>query len=258
MKFIDYSLYTGELSNLPHRSSLLLNTINQYSYCMAHKNNEFRESLLDSDALFPDGIAIVMAIRLLTGEKIKKVAGADVHQYLIKSLNDHGGSCFYLGSSEDTLQKIKHKMSQQFPNIRVGTFSPPFKQVFDSEDNIGMINAVNQFQPDVLFIGMTAPKQEQWAHQHKNELNAKIISTIGAAFDFYAGTVKRPGGLWRKFGLEWFIRMMHEPKRLWKRYLLFGPVFFWLVLQEKRKLMFRKRERHISIPTPRMQEVRTN
>jgi len=253
MKFIDYSLYTEELSNLPSRPSLLLNTINQYSYCIAQKNRDFRRSLLESDALFADGVAIVIAMRLLTGQKIKKVAGADVHQYLIKNLNDRGGSCFYLGSSDETLQKIKLKMAAQYPGVRVGTYSPPFKAIFDSNDNRQMIEAVNQFQPDVLFIGMTAPKQEQWAYHHKNEIDAKIISTIGAAFDFYAGTIKRPGSTWQKFGLEWFARMLHEPKRLWKRYLFFGPIFIYLIIKEKIKLMLGKEDKLV-MKSPIMME----
>lgn len=98
-----------------------------------------------------------------------------------------------------------------------------------------MIGAVNSFQPDVLFIGMTAPKQEIWASQHKSSLNVKTICTIGAVFDFYAGTVNRPNAFFIKMGLEWLGRLLKEPKRLWKRYLYYGPVFIALILKEKLK-----------------------
>ncbi len=96
-----------------------------------------------------------------------------------------------------------------------------------------MVNAVNDFQPDVLFVGMTAPKQEKWVYKHKDRLDAKIICAIGAVFDFYAGTVDRPQQFWINLGLEWFIRLYKEPKRMWKRYLYYGPVFVFHILKER-------------------------
>jgi N-acetylglucosaminyldiphosphoundecaprenol N-acetyl-beta-D-mannosaminyltransferase len=236
--FIDYTLFSEALTNLPSRaSSLLVNTINQYSYCIAQKDNYFKKSLQNSDVLLPDGIGAVAAARLLTGQKIRKIAGADIHNYLLNKLNSTNGSCFYLGASEATLQKIKSRLHKEYPNIQVDTYSPPFKPEFDSEDDEQMIKAVNACEPEVLFVGMTAPKQEKWVYRHKNELHAKIICTIGAVFDFYAGTIERPGKLWIKLGLEWFIRLIREPKRMWKRYLYFGPIFIWLMLKEKIKMM---------------------
>jgi len=234
--FIDYTLFSKALTNLPSRtSSLLVNTINQYSYCMAQKDSYFKKSLQNSDVLLPDGIGAVAAARLLTGEKIKKIAGADVHAHLLERLNNTNGSCFYLGASEQTLEKIKNRLHKEYPNIHVETYSPPFKPEFDKEDNEKMINAVNAFEPEVLFVGMTAPKQEKWVYAHKKQLHAKIICTIGAVFDFYAGTIERPGKLWIKLGLEWFVRLIKEPKRMWRRYLYFGPIFIWLMLKEKIK-----------------------
>ena len=98
-----------------------------------------------------------------------------------------------------------------------------------------MVSAVNNFNPTVLFIGMTAPKQEKWAFDNKDKLDVKIVCTIGAVFDFYACTVKRPGKFWIDLGLEWLVRFSREPKRLWKRYFYYGPVFIWLIIMEKIK-----------------------
>jgi N-acetylglucosaminyldiphosphoundecaprenol N-acetyl-beta-D-mannosaminyltransferase len=236
--FIDYTLFSKALTNLPSKtSSLLVNTINQYSYCIAQKDSYFKKSLQNSDVLLPDGIGAVAAARLLTGQKIKKIAGADVHHYLLDKLNRSGGSCFYLGASEQTLQKIRERIHREYPNIQVETYSPPFKPKFNKQDDEKMISAVNSFEPEVLFVGMTAPKQEKWAYRHKKEIHAKIICTIGAVFDFYAGTIERPGKLWIQLGLEWFIRLIKEPKRMWKRYLYFGPIFIWLMIKEKMKLV---------------------
>jgi N-acetylglucosaminyldiphosphoundecaprenol N-acetyl-beta-D-mannosaminyltransferase len=235
--FLGYNLLDEPLANLFQPPSKLINTINQYSYCVAEEDIKFKESLTESDILLPDGIAIVAAVRFLTGKKIKKIAGADLHLYLLSELNEKDGTCFYLGASESTLKKIKHKMALEFPRIQVGTFSPPFKPIFTKEENQKMINAINKFQPDVLFVGMTAPKQEKWAFRHKEVVNAKVICTIGAVFDFYAGTVKRPNQFWISCGLEWLIRLAKEPRRLWKRYLYFGPKFIFLLIKEKVKLI---------------------
>lgn len=235
---LDYSIFSGDLIECYKSNKVLINTINQYSYCIAEKDAEFREALQQSDILLPDGVAIVAAVKLLNGTKIKKIAGADIHQHLLEGLNKTGGSCFYLGSSENTLQKIVSRLSIDFSNVTVGTFSPPYKPEFSVTENKQMLEAVNAFQPDVLFVGMTAPKQEKWSYQHKEQLDAKIICSIGAVFDFYAGTVDRPSPFWINLGLEWFIRLLKEPKRMWKRYLYYGPVFIKLILAEKVKQVF--------------------
>lgn len=235
VSFIDYSVFKDSLSQIGFTKRILINTINQYSFCIAEQDALFKESLESSDILLPDGMAIVAAVRLLTGQKIKKIAGADIHQHLLQELNQKGGSCFYLGSSENTLLKIKERVLREYPNVTVGTFSPPYKPEFSVADNTEMIATVNNFQPDVVFVGMTAPKQEKWAYTHKEQLNTKIICTIGAVFDFYAGTVERPSSFWINLKLEWFIRLVKEPKRMWKRYLYYGPIYIGLILKQRFK-----------------------
>jgi N-acetylglucosaminyldiphosphoundecaprenol N-acetyl-beta-D-mannosaminyltransferase len=230
---MDFCVYKKELSHIPLAQKTLINTINQYSFCIAQQDTEFKQALQGADVLLADGVAIVASVRLIHGTKIKKIAGAQLHEYLLKKLNENGGSCFYLGSSENTLSKIIARLNTEFPNVKVQTYSPPFKTVFSNSDNHKMIEAVNNFKPDVLFIGMTAPKQEKWAFTHKNELNATTICAIGAVFDFYAGTIPRPSKFWINLGLEWFIRLIKEPKRMWKRYLYYGPLFIASVIKEK-------------------------
>jgi N-acetylglucosaminyldiphosphoundecaprenol N-acetyl-beta-D-mannosaminyltransferase len=237
--FQDYSVYKGNLSELAVADKTLINTINQYSYCIAEQDAEFKVALQQSDILLPDGVAIVAAVKLLNGTKIKKIAGADIHQHLLKELNKKEGSCFYLGSSDNTLQKIVSRLAIDFPNVTVGTFSPPYKPEFSIVENKQMLEAVNAFKPDVLFVGMTAPKQEKWSYQHKAKLDVKIICSIGAVFDFYAGTVKRPSLFWINLKLEWFIRLVKEPRRMSKRYLHYGPVFIKLLVVERIKQVFK-------------------
>jgi N-acetylglucosaminyldiphosphoundecaprenol N-acetyl-beta-D-mannosaminyltransferase len=236
---MNYSIYSGAISDSIATEKTLINTINQYSYCIAEKDATFKKALQDSDILLPDGMGIVAAVRLLNNRKIKKIAGADIHHYLLGDLNKKGGRCFYLGSSEAVLDKITARLSREFPNIKVGTFSPPYKPEFTEEENQQMITAANAFAPDVVFVGMTAPKQEKWAFEHKAELDTKIICSIGAVFDFYAGTIQRPHPFWVWLQLEWFIRLIKEPKRMWKRYLYYGPVFVWLIMAKKTKGLIR-------------------
>jgi len=233
---LGYSIYASALEDLPKKPQTLVNTINQYSYCVAEHDVEFKAALQGSDILLPDGMAIVEAVKLVSNKKIKKIAGADLHQYCLEKLNNEHGSCFYLGSSINTLKKIEERLKIEYPNIKAGFFSPPYKTVFSEKENEDMIAAVNHFKPDVLFIGMTAPKQEKWAYTHKSTLQTQLICTIGAVFDFYAGTVTRPGKIWIAMKLEWLGRLIKEPKRMWKRYIYYGPVFIFLILRKKTQI----------------------
>ena len=227
-----YILFDRSLSTLENKK-LLITTLNAHSYNMARQNQHFAHALQLSDVLLPDGISIVWAKRVLDGTILKKIAGANLFTYEMHRLNSIHGTCLFLGSSEQTLQLIVNKAAKEFPNVRVDTYSPPYKEIFSEEDNALMVDAVNSLQPDVLFIGMTAPKQELWAYEHFTKLNTKHVCCIGAVFDFYAGTVKRaPQGM-INLGLEWLYRFLAEPKRLWKRYLIGNIKFVYFILKEK-------------------------
>lgn len=238
---LDYSILACPLDKLKFNSKCLVNTINQYSYIAAQKDTDFRKALVESDVLLADGIGIVAALKMLKGENVKKIAGADLHQYLLEKLNKEGGRCFYLGSKQSTLDAIRERLNREYPNVKVGLYSPPFKPQFTDEENAEMIRAINTFKPDVLFVGMTAPKQEKWSYLHKDQLETKIICPIGAVFDFYAETIKRPSKFWINLGLEWFIRLVKEPKRMSKRYLYYGPVFAYDLLKLKLHNIFYKK-----------------
>ncbi|MDA8558463.1 WecB/TagA/CpsF family glycosyltransferase [Flavobacteriaceae bacterium] len=218
---------------LESQNQIIINTINPHSYCIALNDSIFRKSLFDSDILLPDGIGFVYASKLLNKKNINKVSGFDLHQYLIKIANKNQSKVFYLGSSTSTLKKIQNNINKSYPNIRLATFSPPFKSKFSALENIKMIEILNSFQPDYLFIGMTAPKQEKWVYENKHKLNAKVISSIGAVFDFYSGNIKRSHPFWIKYGLEWFPRFLKEPRRLFKRNLVSTPKFILQVLYLK-------------------------
>jgi N-acetylglucosaminyldiphosphoundecaprenol N-acetyl-beta-D-mannosaminyltransferase len=224
-KMIDYSIYKGNLNDIRFNKKTVINTINQYSYMVAENDNEFKTALLASDILLPDGVGVTAAMKVLSNENVKKIAGADIHVHILEKLNASGGRVFYFGSSENTLSLIEKRLAEEYPNITVKTLSPPFKETFTQAESLSFVATINSFDPDALFIGMTAPKQEKWATKYKDELDAKIICSIGAVFDFYAGTINRPGDFWIDMGLEWMVRLAQNPKRMAKRYLYYGPAF---------------------------------
>jgi len=215
----NYTLFNEPLSTIK-APKVLINTINAHSFNTVQMDKDFGEALESSNVLLTDGISVVLAMRMLTGKKLKKVAGADLFFYEMKRLNTIGGKCFFLGSSNDTLQLIRKRAAIEYPNVKVFSYSPPYKPVFSDEDNKAMIDEVNAVQPDVLFIGMTAPKQEKWAHSHFDELQVGHVCCIGAVFDFYAGKINRAPNWMIKIGMEWFYRLVKEPKRMWRRYLI--------------------------------------
>jgi N-acetylglucosaminyldiphosphoundecaprenol N-acetyl-beta-D-mannosaminyltransferase len=230
---LDYSIFNSSLNNLSFDKKALITTVNQYSYMIAEKDEEFKKALTNSDILLPDGVGIVAAAKMLNGDDVKKIAGADIHQHLLQKLNKEGGSCFYLGSSESTLVAIKKRLAKEYPKIKAGSYSPPYKAEFSDEENAAMIAAVNAFKPQVLFVGMTAPKQEKWSYKFKDQLDTTIICAIGAVFDFYAETITRPSEFWINLGLEWAVRLAKEPKRMAKRYLWYGPAFVFELIKAK-------------------------
>ena len=140
----------------------------------------------------------------------------------------------FMGSSEKVLGLIRERAAVDYPNLEVVTYSPPYKAVFSDEDNQAIIKAINEAKPDLLWIGMTAPKQEKWTYQHWHELDINChVGTSGAVFDFYAGTAQRAPLWWQHHGLEWLYRLIKEPKRMWRRYVIGNPLFIWNVMRER-------------------------
>ena len=214
----------------------LVDTVNAHSFVVAQKDAAFADALRNADALLPDGISIVKACRWLGTKNapVEKIAGADLFAYEMGKLEKKGGTCFFLGSSPETLARIVERAASVYPHVRIVTYSPPYKPAFSPEDNRAMLEAVHAADPDLLWVGMTAPKQEKWLDEHWSELQIHgHAGAIGAVFDFFAGTVERAPQKWIDLGLEWLYRLIKEPRRTWRRYLVDNPKFCWLVLKEK-------------------------
>ena len=230
------------LETIP-KGKILINTVNAHSFNTAQEDDLFAEALSKGDYLIPDGASIIKACKMLKAKSRPKerIAGWDLFTFEMKRLEERSKKedgrrkkVMFMGSSEKVLGMIREKISTDYPNLEVVTYSPPYKPEFSDEDNVAIIRAVNDADPDLLWIGMTAPKQEKWTYSHWRELDIHChVGTIGAVFDFYAGTAQRAPQWWQEHSLEWLYRLVKEPKRMWRRYVLGNPLFLWNIMKEK-------------------------
>jgi N-acetylglucosaminyldiphosphoundecaprenol N-acetyl-beta-D-mannosaminyltransferase len=208
---------------------------NPHSLVLASRDGQFRDSLAHADLLLPDGIGVVLASRLLKTPVKEKVAGYDFFTAITQLAQLSGGiRYFFLGSSREVLDLIRDRLAREYPSVDVcGVYAPPFADVFSEEQDQEMVEAVNQAAPDALWVGMTAPKQEKWIYRNHDRLEVPFIGAIGAVFDFLAGTKHRPSTFWQHLGLEWLLRFLAEPARLYQRNLESAPLFAWWIMREK-------------------------
>ena len=241
----------AELASLPD-GKLLINTINAHSFNTAKNDKLFAEALTNGDVLIPDGVSIVKACKWIKAKSQPKerVAGWDLFAFEMEHLEQCGVrseecgvdnsklggrqlTVMFMGSSQKVLDLIVKRAAVDYPHLKVVTYSPPYKPEFSDEDNKAIIDAINAANPDLLWIGMTAPKQEKWTYSHWKELNIHChVGTIGAVFDFFAGTVERAPMWWQEHGLEWLYRLLKEPKRMWRRYIIGNALFLWNMTRE--------------------------
>ena len=234
----------AELASLPE-GKLLINTVNAHSFNTAKKDQLFADALTNGDVLIPDGVSIVKACRWIKAKSQPKerIAGWDLFSFEMEKLereseelrtkSEESKIVMFMGSSQKVLDLIVKRAAVDYPHLKVVTYSPPYKPEFSDEDNRAIIDAINDANPDLLWIGMTAPKQEKWTYSHWNELNIHChVGTIGAVFDFFAGTVERAPIWWQKHGLEWLYRLLKEPKRMWRRYIIGNTLFLWNMTKE--------------------------
>ena len=235
----------AELASLPE-GKLLINTINAHSYNTARKDSLFAEALTNGDVLLPDGVSIVKACKWIKAKGLPKerIAGWDLFVFEMEKLereseelrtkSEESKIVMFMGSSQKVLDLIVKRAAEVYPHLKVVTYSPPYKTEFSDEDNKAIIDAIHAANPDLLWIGMTAPKQEKWTYSHWKELNIHChVGSIGAVFDFFAGTMKRAPMWWQEHGLEWLYRLLKEPKRMWRRYIIGNTLFLWNMVKEK-------------------------
>lgn len=205
---------------------------NPHSLVVAHGDPDFQRALVQAEFVVADGIGVSLMARL-TGLQIgPRIAGLDYFFAVLNALQARGaGRVFFFGSSQRVLDLIAARFVKEFPSLTLcGVLSPPFGE-WDETENSKMIRQINEARPDVLWVGMTAPKQEKWVERNRQALQVPIIGSIGAVFDFYAGTYQRAPYWVCRLGFEWAYRFMLEPRRMWRRNLVSAPKFIWLTLR---------------------------
>jgi N-acetylglucosaminyldiphosphoundecaprenol N-acetyl-beta-D-mannosaminyltransferase len=238
---LGFNVFSDSLSKISIRGEKCRSincSISPNNYGLAEKDPAFKKILQKTDFLVLDGVYFALASIFLHGKNIKKNQGPDVYKYFIAKLNEMHGKAFFLGSSDSVLQKIKDRIAIEYPNVTTASFSPPFKPEFSVEDNQEMIAKINEFQPDIVFVGMTAPKQEKWSNQNKDKLKAGLIISIGNVFDWYAGTQKAIHPIFFKIRIAWLIRIFLRPeifKRNIKNQMLFFQHLLLIIFKLKKQ-----------------------
>jgi N-acetylglucosaminyldiphosphoundecaprenol N-acetyl-beta-D-mannosaminyltransferase len=204
---------------------------NSHSLNVARFDSEFRSALTNADQLVADGVGVTAIARLARKDVGPRIIGHQYFDALMAGLSaKRRGRVFFFGSSEKVLTLIKRRFESEYPNLNFcGFISPPYGEWSDSQ-NREYVRKINEARPDILWVGMTAPKQEKWVYSNREQLSVPVIASVGAVFDFFAGTVK-PSPAWaRKAGIESIYRLAREPRRMWKRAIVSSVNFIWIGL----------------------------
>ena len=232
---IDVIGWDGALSKISawanNRESRYVCICNVHSVVTATQDAAFGAVLQNADMATPDGAPVAWMIRKLGITQQQRINGPDLmwkycelSQNKASTLSESDGGMFFYGSSEATLATLQSKLLANFPNLKIaGAISPPFRALTPAEDT-EIVAQINNSGASIVWVSLGCPKQELWMAAHRGSINAVMIG-VGAAFDYHAGTIKRAPKWMQNNGLEWFYRLVSEPRRLWKRYLVTNTLF---------------------------------
>lgn len=225
----------GEVLNLLEewskgRQSRFACLCNTHVIMTARSNATLDRAIRDADLRLPDGMPIAILMRFSSGRDQQRIAGPDLMWRYCANAERSGQSIFLLGSTTDTLEGLKLRLENAFPALRIaGYHSPPFRAMTEEEDRY-LVELINRSGAHTIFVALGCPKQEIWMSEHRGLINGVMVG-VGAAFDFHAGVVPRAPIWMQNVGLEWFHRLLAEPRRLWRRYLIinvqFAGIVFW-------------------------------
>ncbi len=197
-------------------------------------DTEFKSAYDAASLVLPDGMPLIWAGQFLGTPFKSKVSGSDLFEEMSGVAAKKGLSVYLLGAAPGVADRAAQTLKARFPGLRVaGIYSPPLGFERDGEEIRRINERIRTAAPDILFLGLGTPKQEKWMYRHKDSLGPLVGILVGASFDFTAGVVRRAPRWMQQTGLEWLWRLGLEPRRLWKRYLVEDPAFFWLLLRQK-------------------------
>ena len=197
----------------------------------ARSDAELRRAFEGADVVTPDGMPIVWALRSFGVKDQQRVYGPTLMLHICDEAAREGWRVFLYGARAETLAELKKRLCNRFPGLLItGTHSPPFRDLTE-QDESDVRQQVNDSHADILFVGLSTPKQEKWMLAHRAAFPGVTMIGVGAAFDFHAGRTRQAPAWMQRNGLEWIFRLLVEPTRLWRRYLLvtprFLPLWFW-------------------------------
>ncbi len=202
---------------------------NVHTTVMASENKEYRTIQNGGILAIPDGGPLSSVGRKRGATNMGRTTGPSLMEEIISISSQYGYSHFFYGSTQTTLDQMRDNLQQEYPQIQIaGMYSPPFRSLTEEEDE-QITNNINKVSPDFIWVGLGAPKQEKWMALHQGKVNGLMIG-VGAAFDYYAGNIKRAPEWMQKSNLEWLYRLLQDPKRLIKRYLITNTKFMWNVM----------------------------
>ncbi|MCI5584718.1 MAG: WecB/TagA/CpsF family glycosyltransferase [Lachnospiraceae bacterium] len=178
----------------------------------------------------PDGEPLSIVSRKRGFREAQRVTGPDfMEQMFIRGREGNGLSHFFYGSSQETLDVLREILQKKYPGLKIaGMYSPPFRPLTEEEDE-AVIEMINESNADIIWVGLGAPKQENWMYEHQDKVKGLMFG-VGAGFDYHAGKLKRAPRWMQRMSLEWLMRLLQDPRRLWKRYLVTNIKFIWYIL----------------------------
>lgn len=193
------------------------------------KDPELQAAHEHAGMVAPDGMPLVWLSRLAGHHGTGRVCGPDFMPALCKRSVSAGYRHFFYGGAPGVAERLAANLRQRFLGLQVvGTYSPPFRPLTQAED-AAVIRMIDETSADIVWVGLSTPKQEKWMMDHVGRVTAPVLLRVGAAFDFHAGTVRRAPVWMQQSGLEWLFRLLSQPRRLWRRYLVLAPAFLFLV-----------------------------
>lgn len=200
--------------------------VNPEKVIVANQDPLVKELINGSTFQIPDGVGILLASKLKGGKLKERVTGVDMMERLLQFAAQEGHGVFFYGAKEEVVSEAKRKLEERYPSLQIVGYENGY--VTDHEK---LVESINQSGATLLFVALGSPKQELWIREHMPKLNVKVFQGVGGSFDVFAGKVKRAPLFFRKLGLEWFYRLMKEPKRLKRQLNL--PRFLWRVLKDR-------------------------
>lgn len=196
-----------------------------------YDNPEYQAIVNNADLVTPDGMPLVWMLRALGVKDQQRVYGPDLTLHVCDAAEKQGIPVGFYGGMPDALSDLTANLQAKYPKLKIAyAHSPPFRPLTQEEDN-AVTQDINASGTRILFVGLGCPKQERWASEHKGKVNAVMLA-VGAAFDFHSGRVKQAPNWIQNAGLEWFFRLLMEPKRLWKRHFKHNPRFIFLAIKQ--------------------------